>query len=146
VCLIHHNKSLNILPMSELAHYRVTWDVWRHARRPTSCIAWADPDRQLVFVYMTNLLQSGHLDACQDRFGQVCLLAKQGPAVDLTSSEVHGLMAGVLVSRRPATRPTSFSSWLRSEAPTPAARGRPSWAATSAEGRIVEAAREVDGA
>jgi hypothetical protein len=55
-------------------------------------------------------------------------------------------MAGVLVSHRPATRPTSFSSWLRSEAPTPAARGRPSWAATSAEGRIVEAAREVDGA
>jgi nucleoside-diphosphate-sugar epimerase len=38
--------------------------------------------------------------------------------VVLTSSEVHELMAGVLVSRGPATCPTSFSSWLRGEAPT----------------------------
>src|SRR2546421_7108487 len=38
--------------------------------------------------------------------------------VVLTSSEVRELMAGVLVSRGPATCPTSFSSWLRQEAPT----------------------------
>ncbi len=38
--------------------------------------------------------------------------------VVLTDSEVHELMAGVLVSRGPATCPTSFSTWLRDEAPT----------------------------
>jgi NADH dehydrogenase len=44
--------------------------------------------------------------------------------VVLTRSEVEELMAGVLVSRGPATCPTSFSSWLGGEAP---ALGR-SWA------------------
>lgn len=38
--------------------------------------------------------------------------------VVLTSSEVHELMAGVLVSRGPSTCPTSFSSWLPGEAST----------------------------
>jgi uncharacterized protein YbjT (DUF2867 family) len=38
--------------------------------------------------------------------------------VVLTRNEVQELMAGVLVSRGPATCPTSFTSWLRQEAPT----------------------------
>jgi uncharacterized protein YbjT (DUF2867 family) len=37
--------------------------------------------------------------------------------VVLTRDEVEELMAGILVSRGPATCPTSFSSWLRQEAP-----------------------------
>jgi uncharacterized protein YbjT (DUF2867 family) len=38
--------------------------------------------------------------------------------VILTRDEVEGLMDGVLVSREPATCPTSFAGWLRQEAPT----------------------------
>jgi NADH dehydrogenase len=38
--------------------------------------------------------------------------------VVLTSSEINELMAGVLVSREPATCPTSFSTWLQAEAAT----------------------------
>jgi NADH dehydrogenase len=38
--------------------------------------------------------------------------------VVLTRSEVHELMDGVLVSRGPATCPTSLASWLGQEAPT----------------------------